>query len=97
MGCYYHYCRNLYKNAKRFKLIGNEEDTYGQEILKIFYSIPFKINDNKSNILENIFKKYSNLKNSNNQENIIQFIDYYKTEWVPYIENGFLNYVFINK
>ena len=61
----------------------------------MFYPIPFKINE--SNLLENIFNKYSNLKNNKNQDNITQFIDYYKAEWVPFIENEFLNYAFIKK
>ena len=91
VGCYYHYCRNLYKNAKRFNLIGNKEEKIGEDILKNFYSIPFRINDNQSYVLENLFKKLSNIKNIEIKERFLLFVDYYKTEWVPFIENGFLN------
>jgi len=48
VGCYYHYCRNLYKYVKQFKLLGNKKEKIGEDILKDFHPIPPRTNDNQS-------------------------------------------------
>ena len=66
-------------------------------MLKDFYSIPFKINENKDTFLENLFNKYSDFEDNQIKENSRDFIDYYKTEWIPYVKNGFLNCSYLKK
>ena len=53
---YYHYCKNLYKKAKKFGLMKSALIDETKKILEIFYKIPFIIQ--KINIFEYLNKIY---------------------------------------
>lgn len=71
IGCYYHYCMNIFKHAKRYKLNNNESKKIN-EILNEKQT-PFKKND-KINSLDNIILKYNN-------EIYQEFFDYIINQW----------------
>ena len=60
VGCYYHYCKNLYNKAKKLGLMKNALIDETKKILEIFYKIPFIIQ--KINIFEYLNKLMINIK-----------------------------------
>ena len=98
VGCYYHYCKNLYNKAKKLGLMKTEFHDETKIMLEYFYKIPFIIQKIKINeYLDKIYKKYKDIKYLKLNENYETFMDYYKSEWEKYIFNGFLNYEFLKK
>ena len=43
VGCYYHYCKNLYNKAKKFGLMKTEINEETKIMLECLYKIPFII------------------------------------------------------
>ena len=92
VGCYYHYCRNIYKKAKNFGMLNNNENIDVGNILNFLYQLPFKYNDIEKIEID---KELSKL--SNRGELFLEYINYFKTTWIPYFLNGMLNYVYLSK
>ncbi len=59
VGCYYHYCKNLYKYVRQINLFQNELENKSNKILSDFYKIPFYIEDNEDEYLNSIYDKFT--------------------------------------
>lgn len=88
IGCYFHYCKNIRKNAIKLKIINNK-DSKCNELIKEIYTLPFKYRGDYAN-MEEIYTKFSNKKNK-------EFLDYFKNQWERYFLNNMLNYSSVNK
>ena len=97
VGCYYHYCKNLYKQAKKLNLFKEDILDEANKMLEEFYKIPFYIQNEPENYINRIYTKYSDKKFELLNEHFHEYINYFKTEWEPYIINGFLNYMWLKK
>lgn len=56
IGCFFHYCQNIYKNAKKFN-INPKKNIIDKEFFSNIYNIPFIVEDNP-NIIEYLIKNY---------------------------------------
>ena len=88
IGCYFHYCKNIRKNALKYKIITSKKSK-NNDFLNEIYSLPFKYKGDKSNI-DNILKQFCSDDNK-------RFIDYFINQWIPYFLNNMLDYSNINK
>ena len=95
VGCYYHFCENIYKNAKKFGIVA-KNNCLDYEFLNLYYKLPFKISNDK-NILDDIKNKYTNIKPKNISEKYLTFINYFDKQWLEYLDNGYINYFNLKK
>ena len=75
VGCYYHYCKNLYKYARQLNLFQKDFEKESNIMLSDFYKIPYRIEDNGDEYLNSLYKKYSGQKYINLGENFLEFIE----------------------
>ena len=95
VGCYYHFCENIYNNAKKFGIVA-KNNGLDYEFLNLYYKLPFNISNDK-NILDYIKNKYTNIKPKNISEKYLTFINYFENQWLEYIDNGYINYFNLKK
>ena len=91
IGCFFHYTRALRKKAKELNLLNNSNKNITLEFLKLLYKAPFIFAKDKNypnTICEIYLKKYDILEN---------FINYFRTQWFKYYENGMLDYSSLSK
>ena len=93
---YYHYCKNLYKYARKLNLFQKKLEAEINKMLSEFYKI-FYIEDNEDKYLNSLYEKYSGNNYLNLSENFIEFVDYYEYDWEKFIKNGFLDYIYLKK
>ena len=91
VGCYYNYTRNIREKAIYYNLLKKDLKTDTNLLLKELYRMPFIYQKNR-NILDTIRINY--FKNNKIYE---QFLDYFETQWIPFFENGLLNYHYLAK
>ena len=87
--CYYHYCRNIYKEAYKLKLL-DDNDNQDLSLLNDILSIPFQL-ENDKHFYDKLILKYSKI------ERYIEFISYLNLQWKKFYLNGILNYKFLTK
>ena len=87
VGCYYHYVRNIYKEASKLKI--NKKSAH-INIIKKFIAIQLDKKDDK-NYYSNFIGKFKKLKE------LEDFILYYNNQWKKYILNGMFNYTGLSK
>ena len=91
IGFYFHYIRAIRKKAGKLGLLSGCFKEKFKEILKELYTAPF------------YYSKDKNKLNSLHERNIIvnnkfkEFLEYYKTQWYQFFENGMLDYSSISK
>ena len=91
VGCYYHYTRKIREKAIYYNLLKKDLKTDTNLLLKELYRMPFIYQKNR-NILDTIRINYS--KNNKIYE---QYLDYFETQWIPFFQNGLLNYHYLAK
>ena len=88
VGCYFHYARALRTKKKNLGMLKKDKEEESNKILISFLNIPFKIDDNFTEI-DSLCDKYNDY--------CPQFINYFINQWVKYFKNGSLNYKKLNK
>ena len=92
VGCFYHYCKNIYSYGKKLGLLKENLKDNSEELFSKLYEIPYKYNFMKPKEIENIFSLYIKI-----DDLYKEYLDYFKKTWEPFFENGMLNYVYISK
>ena len=86
VGCFYHYCKNIYSYGKKLGLLKENLKDNSEELFSKLYEIPYKYNFMKPKELENIFSLYIKI-----DDLYKEYLDYFKKTWEPFFENGMLN------
>ena len=92
VGCFYHYCKNIYNNAKKVGLLKETLYENTDILLKSIYQLPYKFNSMKESEIEILFTKL--YKTNKLYED---FYNYFKKTWIPFYQTGMLNYVYLSK
>ena len=92
VGCYYHYCRNLYNKAKQMGILKEEIFRETEKLLNCLYQLPYKYNDMNKLEFENEITKFDRKDNL-----FLDYINYFKMTWIPFFLNGMLNYAYLTK
>ena len=97
VGCLFHYIKILRLNLSKIGLFRNNIKDLTTKFLSKLGIIPFKFNDNP-NIIDGIFSEYNTLYIKETDKNLfLKFKYYFLENWVEYIYNGPLIYIFLNK
>ena len=91
VGCFFHYTRALRKKAKEIGLLSETDKIGVKDLLKELYAAPFYYYKDKNKI-NSICKKFEE-----KNEKISKFIEYFKSRWFKFFENGMLDYSTLTK
>ena len=91
VGCFYHYTRALRDKARELGLLHKDLETQTKNLLNVLYLAPFRYNNDK-NLLNSTCEIYKE-----KGDNYKNYINYFKTQWMKYFNNGMLNYSKLKK
>ena len=89
---YYHYYKNIYLNAVQNNLFKNNIDNKAEELLNVLYMLPLNIQNKGKDYIDELFETFSKI-----NENFLEYMNYYKSFWSYYINEGYLNYIYLKK
>ena len=91
IGCWFHFKKNLVKNAKKRGLYKIKYVEQTKKIIRKIGIWPLKFHDGKMKMINDDIELFTK------NPVYIEFINYVKKEWIPFFQNGMLDYYQINK